>query len=58
MIPYLKSGIRSGYVVNAFIKQKPSVICDLEVAVTPESQNVTGDTVHSDSAKVVIHKVL
>lgn len=57
MIPYLKAGIRSDYAVNTFIKQKPSVICDLEVAITPVNQRVTGESVDMDSGKVVIHKV-
>ena len=56
IIPFLKSGIRSDYSVSTFIKQKPSVICDLEIAITPVHQKVTGDVVDSDPSKVIIHK--
>ena len=33
MVPYLKTGVRSEYSVQARIKQKPSVICDLEIKI-------------------------
>lgn len=57
MVPYLKSGVRSEYAVNAFIRQKPFIICDLEIAVTPLDKEVTGEMVDSDSNKVIIHTI-
>lgn len=57
MVPYLKSGVRSDYNVTAFIKQKPYIICDLEMAICPIDKQVTGEMIESDSEKVVIHKI-
>lgn len=55
MIPYLKSGVRSEYVVQSFIKQKPSVRCDLEIVITPTSQKVEADILDEGVHPVVIH---
>ena len=53
MVPYLKSGVRSEYAVQAFIKHRPMVKCDLEVIVTPISQKVDCDVVDHLDATVL-----
>lgn len=55
MVPYLKSGVRSEYIVQSFIKQKPSVRCDLEIVITPTSQKVEAEMLDEGVRPVVIH---
>ena len=55
MVPYLKSGVRSEYRVQSFIKQKPSVRCDLEIVITPTSQKVEAEMLDEGVRPVVIH---
>ena len=56
MIPYLKSGVRSEYTVQTFVKQKPSVICDLEVLVCPGGMKITGEELDGEQSKMVLHR--
>lgn len=55
MIPYLKAGVRSEYTVQTFIKQKPSVICDLEVVISPANARALSEDIDVDTAKVILH---
>ena len=56
VIPYLKSGVRSEYTVQTFIKQKPSVICDLEVVISPTNARTNSERIDSNVSKTVIHQ--
>ena len=56
MVPYLKSGVRSEYSVQTFVKQKPSVICDIEVVVLPSSEHATVDSLDGNPSKIVLHQ--
>ena len=51
MVPYLKTGVRSEYNVQARIKQKPSVICDLEIKI---GGSATGSGEQSQANTVVV----
>ena len=56
MIPYLKSGVRSEYTVQTFVKQKPSVICDLEVLVCPGGEKIKGEDLDREQSKMLLHR--
>lgn len=55
MIPYLKTSVRSEYSVQAFVKQKPSVSCDLVIRMCPTGDQITSEKVDSDGSVLLLH---
>lgn len=55
MIPYLKTSVRSEYSVQAFVKQKPSVRCDLVIRMCPTGEQIASEKVDSDGSVMLLH---